>query len=193
MISLREGSYPEGGMFSKMLTCFRTCFPENFPLVYYPCSAHDPLAHRAFPDSRVIAVDMFAESIAELQEGGYEAYHCNVETFDIKQVAQRKADIILFLNPQFLPSEDFFERQLQVGGYCLCNNWSKTAGILRKNQSFQSLGVIRSKNDMAGIPDDESTEVFLSDCEAAVWETIVKSTGPFLPFGDYLFVFKKVF
>lgn len=192
MISIEDGYNLHEDSFDKMLACFREHFPDKYPLVYYPCSAHDPLAHRSFPDSRVIAVDMFAESVDALTRCGYEAYCADVQVFDIKQVAQKKADIILMLNPQMLPPEEFFASQLEVGGYCLCNNWSNTAGILRKYHSFECCGVIRSKNEMMGIPDDELLEVFLSDCEDTVWEIIENSTGPFLPFGNYLFIFKKI-
>lgn len=77
---------------------FATAVTGNREVIYHPCSAEDMSPSAAFPDSRVIYVDMDEQAIKALQVAGQEAYHASATEFNPGPI-----DLLIMLNPIIFP------------------------------------------------------------------------------------------
>jgi hypothetical protein len=79
----------------RALTAFKDKFNPSANIIYYPCSATDASLSVAFPDSRVIYVDIDKNAVESLRKAGLEAHEASVFEFSPDQ----PVDILFTLNP----------------------------------------------------------------------------------------------
>lgn len=108
-------------------------------VVYHPCGANDVSPSVAFPDSRVIYVDLNEQHMNSLQNSGYEAHVDSALEFDPGDV-----DILIMLNPQIPP--DVPSSYVVQNGFVLSNDYHGTASKLHENDQYKFSGIIR-KNE----------------------------------------------
>lgn len=121
-------------------SAFREKFHPKDDVVYYPCMANDTTPSLAFPDSRVIYVDLDKDYVEGLKKAGFEAHTASALEFDPGQV-----DILIMLNPQISP--DIPASHVVENGFVLCNNWHNTAFKLHKNTDFKISAVLSSDSN----------------------------------------------
>jgi len=129
----------------KKYTMFRETFHPKENVVFYPSCDLDVSPSMAFPDSRVIYVDINTEAIKKLRAAGYEAYRASAteELSDppIAAFSPQNVDILILLNPAInpeIPLETIPEK-----GYVLCNDYHSTASAIHDDKNFQLAGLIR--------------------------------------------------
>lgn len=120
-------------------------------VVYHPCSANDCSPSEAFPDSRVVYVEMDEQSIKALQKKGFEAHHASALDYNPGSV-----DILIMLNPQISPTIP--ASHVVDGGYVICNNYHATATTMRENPDFQLRGLIRVTKNQELLYDTDHPE-----------------------------------
>ena len=134
-----EEAGPRPDLVAKYLLFKDTLNPKS-DVVYYPCSAHDTSPSAAFPDSRVIYVDLDKTSIREIEKKGLEAHVASALEFNPGNV-----DILIILNPQIPP--DVPCSFVVENGYVLSNNYHTTADKIHQNGDFKACGIIRYLED----------------------------------------------
>lgn len=134
-------------------TLFRETVHPKANIVYYPSPAKDSSPSFAFPDSRVVYVDIDKRAVAALQEAGLEAHCESALEFDPGTV-----DILIMLNPAISPTVP--SSHVSPGGYVLCNNYHGTASSLRESGPFEFRAIIRPSQDQEIIYDTGE----LDDC-----------------------------
>ncbi len=142
----------------EILRAFREAFQCNPEVVYYPGCSSDAAPSQAFPESRVIYVDLTESDIRSLKAKGYEAYCANAHEF----VPDASPDVLILLNTGVNP--EIASRSLEVGGYVLCNNYYDTADKMHELSLFHFLGVIHSVGDLTWF-DAESLDKFWQEVE----------------------------
>mgnify|MGYP000638497928 CR=1 FL=1 len=154
-----------------------------FNTVYYPCSAHDASLFFTLKESRVIHVDTDKNVIETLHSIGAEAYEHSVLDFELFTETGKKADFLHILNPQVVIDEHFIENCLNIGGYCMCNNYHKTAEQVGTVSTMKSLGVMKDG-------------VLLQETMPEIFKKIAKyridtPVSMFTPYMDHRFLFQK--
>lgn len=127
-------------------------------IVYHPCGADDCSPSVAFPDSRVVYVELDGQSVTALQKDGFEAHHASALDYDPGDV-----DILIMLNPQISPSIP--ASHIKAGGYAVVNDYHETATELRNNPNFRLRGLIRVAPDQSLIYDTERPEDYWQEIE----------------------------
>lgn len=93
--------------------------PED---VYHPGSGHDVSLSRAFPDSRVVYVDVDAAAMTDLRQAGYEANAADATGYEV----ENGTDLLVFRNAGLF-EEAIVAANLQPGGWILANNHLESA------------------------------------------------------------------
>ena len=130
---------------------FREKLKPKADIVYHPCGANDVSPSVAFPDSRVIYVDIDEKSVEALKKGGFEAHTASALEFDPGDV-----DILIMLNPQIPP--DIPSSHVVENGFVLCNDYHGTASSLHRNEQYQLRAMIRVSRGGELILDTENLE-----------------------------------
>lgn len=121
-------------------------------VVYYPCSAADSSPSVAFPNSRVIYVELDSGSVEALKKTGFEVYNASALEYDPGNV-----DVLILLNPTIKP--DIPSKHVVPGGFTICNDYHGTASRLRGDPNWELKGVIvpisegKFKFDTEGLED----------------------------------------
>lgn len=117
-------------------------------VVYYPSNGYDVSPSEAFPDSRVVYVDIDKQAVQTLQKSGFEAKWASaagpvpgkpkIPEFAIPL----QADVLILLNP-VIPYE-IPAKKLASDGYILCNDYHGTATAVHKDSEFKIQGILRT-------------------------------------------------
>lgn len=137
---------------------FKKTVNPSCDVVYHPCGANDVSPSEAFPNSRVIYIELDETSVNALKESGFEAHNASVLEYDPGDV-----DILIMLNPVISP--EIPARHVKDGGFALCNDYHGTATLLRNNPDFQIVGLIRVGKDRSLIYDSDALEDYWKDVE----------------------------
>ncbi len=138
---------------------FRDTLHPKADVVYHPCGGNDVSPSAAFPDSRVIYVDIDQRSIDALKRSGYEAHTASALEFD-----PGKVDVLIMLNPQIpsnIPSSHVAEN-----GYVLSNDYHGTASSLHQDAQYQLQAIIRTLPNGELIFDTENTEDYWKEIDS---------------------------
>ncbi len=127
-------------------------------LVYHPCGANDCSPSAAFPDSKVVYVELDEQSVRALQEEGFEAHHASALEYDPGDV-----NILIMLNPQIPPTVP--AAHVIEGGYVVCNDYHATATTMRNNPDFQLRGLIRVSKDRGLLYDTDHPEEYWEEID----------------------------
>lgn len=130
---------------------FRKELNPKCDVVYHPCGAKDVSSSVAFPDSRVIYVDIDEKAIEALKRGGFEAHAASALEFNPGDV-----DILIMLNPEISP--DVPGPHVVEGGYVLCNDYHATASSLRQNDQYELRAMIRKSPSQELMFDTENLD-----------------------------------
>lgn len=115
---------------------FREKLKPKADVVYHPCGANDVSPSVAFPDSRVVYVDIDKKSVEALKKGGFEAHAASALDFDPGEV-----DVLIMLNPQIPP--DVPASHVVENGFVLSNDYHGTASALHRNDQYQIRAMVR--------------------------------------------------
>jgi hypothetical protein len=126
---------PRAGLVAKY-SLFKEKVHPKTDVVYHPSSANDISPSVAFPDSRVVYVDIDDESMEAARKKGLEAHTASALEFNPGAV-----DVLIMLNPAISP--DIPSSHVVQGGYILCNDYHGTASDLRKNDEYALVAMIR--------------------------------------------------
>jgi len=137
---------------------FREELNPKDDVVYHPCGANDVSPSFAFPDSRVIYVDIDKKSVEALKRGGFEARVASALEYDPGDV-----DILIMLNPSISP--DIPSSHVVENGFILSNDYLGTASSLHKNNQFQLRAMIREAKNGELIADTESLEDYWKEID----------------------------
>ena len=137
---------------------FREKFQPKADVIYHPCGANDVSPSAAFPESRVIYVDIDDESVDALKKGGFEAHAASALEFD-----PGKVDILIMLNPQISP--DVPSSYVIKNGFVLSNDYHGTASSLHQNKQYQFLGVVIESKGRELVLDTENLEDYWKEVE----------------------------
>jgi len=105
-------------------------------LVYYPSCELDTSPTQAFPNSRVVYVDIDEKSIGILKKNGFEA----VQTDSREFVPDKPVDVLILLNPGSTGTNP--KKLVNRGGYILCNDWHRTATEMNSDPDFKLKGIV---------------------------------------------------
>lgn len=115
---------------------FREKLKPKDDVVYHPCGANDVSPSVAFPESRVVYVDIDKKSVEALKKAGYEAYAASALEFDPGDV-----DILIMLNPKISPEVP--SSHVVENGFVLSNDYYGTASSLHRNSQYQLRAMVR--------------------------------------------------
>jgi len=151
----------------KSYQLFEQIFHLSPKVVYHPSGACDVSPSAAFPNSRVIYVEIDESAVQALKASGYEAYYASAS----KPINGRpeiplykpdtKTDLLILLNPAIshkIPAES-----LRVGGYIICNDYHDNATEVKKDDQFEFRGVI--KQDGAGFVVPDKAQAYWQEVE----------------------------
>lgn len=130
---------------------FRERFKPKADVVYHPCGSNDVSPSVAFPDSRVIYVDIDDKSVEALKKGGFEAHAASALEFDPGDV-----DILIMKNPAIPP--DVPSSHVIENGFVLCNDYHETASSLHRNEQYQLRAMVRMSEGGELMLDTENLE-----------------------------------
>lgn len=130
---------------------FRERFKPKDDVVYHPCGANDVSPSVAFPNSRVIYVDIDDKSVEALKKGGFEAHTASALEFDPGNV-----DILIMLNPTIPP--DAPSSHVGENGFVLSNDYHGTASSLHRNEQYQLRAMVRTSKGRELMLDTENLE-----------------------------------
>lgn len=148
----------EGADFLKKLLLFKEQFNPKLDVIYYPCSNSDITPTKAFPESRIIYVDLEDSVIETLKKNGQEAHEVSALEFNPVSV-----DVLIMLNPQIKP--DIPASFVASGGYVLVNNYHNTANLMQQLDSFNVVGVINTYEGEESL-DTVSLEDYFKEVES---------------------------
>lgn len=125
-------------------------------VIYYPSCSTDLTPLAAFPNSRVIFVDIDQKAIDYLKAKGLEAEATSAETY----IPNTKVDLLFLLNPGIPPTRT--SRQVRLGGFVFCNNWHMTANQMYDNHEFKlvAIAIDEKNNPVKLITDQEADEAW---------------------------------
>ncbi len=115
---------------------FKNKIKPKDDLIYHPCGANDISPSVAFPNSRIIYVDIDEKTIDALKKDGFEAYSLSALEFNPGEV-----DILIMLNPMIPP--DIPSSYVLEGGFVLSNDYHQTASSLRQDKNYKLRAIIR--------------------------------------------------
>jgi hypothetical protein len=121
----------------RSLTTFKDGFHPNAEGIYYPSSGIDASIAKAFPESRIVFLDIEESVVESLKKAGYEAVQASSQEF----VPDKPVDVLLLLNPATNPEKPV--ATVAEGGYVLCNDYHGTASQLRDDQALKLVAMIR--------------------------------------------------
>lgn len=138
LVSMNAGSSPV--TFSARVAQYRAV-ADRFDLapsiVYHPGSGHDVSPSTAFPESRVIYVDVDVAAMDDLTSAGYEAVGADATGYELPT----GADVIVFRNAG-LVEEAVVNANLRPGGWVLANDHLESARHLKRADSLDLVGVV---------------------------------------------------
>lgn len=137
---------------------FRKRFKPKADVVYYPCCANDVSPSVAFPDSRVVYVDVDKKFVEALRKRGFEAYAASALEFDPGSV-----DILIMLNPTISP--DVPSSHVVENGFVLSNDYHGTASTLHRNDQYQLCAMIRKAKGGELVLDTENLEDYWKEID----------------------------
>lgn len=137
---------------------FREKLKPKADVVYHPCGANDVSPSVAFPDSRVVYVDIDEKSVEALKTGGFEAHTASALEFDPGEV-----DVLIMLNPQIPP--DVPASHVVENGFVLSNDYHQTASVLHRNDQYQIRATIRVSKGGELILDTENLEDYWKEID----------------------------
>lgn len=108
--------------------------PKN---IYYPCCGGDTSPSMAFPDSRVIYVDLDEKVVVAMQKGGYEIYQASA----VDYVPEVAPDLLVLMNPEI--KTESMRRTLRSGGYLFCSDYHGVATDTRSDERFELIGIVK--------------------------------------------------
>lgn len=140
---------------------FQKEFRPKTDTIYYPCSAYDVSPTEAFPDSRVIYVEIDPDAVEALQGAGVEVHHSSALEFNPGDV-----DVLILQNPQIPPDTPC--SFVMEGGFVLCNDYHQTATKTHANPEFSLCGVIKPPIEDSSQPtlEKEDLEGYLCEIES---------------------------
>jgi len=144
-VSMNDGSSPV--TYDDRVAQYRAVvdqFDLSPEVVYHPGSGHDVSPSAAFPESRVVYVDVDKAVINDLTNAGYEAASADATGYELTD----GADVIVFRNAG-LVEESVVAANLRRGGWVLTNDHLESARHLARLDSLDLVGVV---------PDDWSGE-----------------------------------
>jgi len=106
-------------------------------VVYHPASGHDVSPSAAFPEARVVYVDVDAAAMADLREAGYEGVAADAAGYEVKA----GADLIVFRNAGLM-EEPVVVSNLRAGGWVLANDHLESARHLTALDELELVGVV---------------------------------------------------
>lgn len=127
-------------------------------VIYHPAGANDVSPSVAFPDSRVIYVEIDKKAVEALQKEGHEAHQASALEYDPGDV-----DILIMRNPTI--SAAVPASHVVKGGYVISNDYHGTATEIKKDTDFQLRGLIRNTKDRGLIYDTENIEDYWKEIE----------------------------
>jgi hypothetical protein len=136
LVSMNTGSSPV--VFEDRVTQYRAVadhFDLSPELVYHPGSGHDVSTSEAFPESRVVYVDVDKAAVDDLDRAGYEAVDADATAYELAE----KADVIVFRNAG-LVEEAIVDANLRPGGWVLANDHLESATHLSELDSLELVG-----------------------------------------------------
>lgn len=138
LVSMNAGSSPV--TFEERVLqyeAFARAFDVSPDVVYHPGSGHDVSPSVAFPESRVVYVDVDEAAMTDLNRTGYEAVGADAAAYELDE----RADVIVFRNAGML-EEAIVGANLQAGGWVLANDHLESATHLRSMDSLELVGVV---------------------------------------------------
>jgi len=146
LVSMNAGSSPV--TFSDRVAQYRAV-ADHFDLapsiVYHPGSGHDVSPSMAFPESRVVYVDVDVAAMNDLTGAGYEAVGADATGHELTT----GADVIVFRNAG-LVEEAVVNANLRPGGWVLANDHLESARHLKRVDSLELVGAV--PHDWTGEP-----------------------------------------
>ncbi|MFB6202457.1 MAG: hypothetical protein ABEI98_10665 [Halorhabdus sp.] len=106
-------------------------------VVYHPGSGHDVSLSRAFPESRVVYVDVDVATMTDLDRAGYEAVDADATGYELTE----GADVIVFRNVGLF-EEAIVETNLRPGGWVLANDHLESASHVARMDSLELVGIV---------------------------------------------------
>lgn len=137
-VSMNAGSEPVA--YDDRVAQYRAV-TEHFDIspevVYHPGSGHDVSPSAAFPEVRVVYVDVDATAMADLREAGYEGAAADAAGYEVKA----GADLIVFRNAGLM-EEPVVVSNLRAGGWVLANDHLESARHLTALDELELVGVV---------------------------------------------------
>lgn len=137
-VSMNPGSSPV--VYDERVAQYRAVadrFDLSPDVVFHPGSGHDVSLSRAFPQRRVVYVDVDDASMTDLEQAGYEAIGADAMGYELA----RGADAIVFRNAGLL-EEAVVEQNLRPGGWVFANDHLESARHLSRLESLELMGVV---------------------------------------------------
>ncbi|MFC7139806.1 hypothetical protein ACFQMA_08135 [Halosimplex aquaticum] len=138
LVSMNDGSTPV--TYADRVAQYRAV-GDHFDLapdvVYHPGSGHDVSPSAAFPESRVVYVDVDEAAMDDLARAGYEAVGADATGHELAT----GADVIVFRNAG-LVEEAVVDANLRPGGWVLANDHLESARHLARMDTLELIGVI---------------------------------------------------
>jgi len=151
LVSMNDGSTPV--TYADRVAQYRAV-GDHFDLapdvVYHPGSGHDVSPSAAFPESRVVYVDVDEAAMDDLTDAGYEAVSADATGYELTG----GADVIVFRNAG-LVEEAVVDANLRPGGWVLANDHLESARHLARLDSLDLVGVV--PDDWSGEPPSVDT------------------------------------
>ncbi len=138
LVSMNAGSSPVA--FDERTAQYRAVaerFDLSPELVYHPGSGHDVSPSEAFPESRVVYVDVDAAAMDDLNRAGHEAVAADAAGYEL----ETPADLLLFRNAGMI-EEPIVEANLRLGGWVLANDHLESARHLARMDQLELVGVV---------------------------------------------------
>jgi len=139
---------------------FKEAFHPKADSIYYPCCGQDVSISKAFPESDIVFLDMNHSVVEALRKEKHSAVEAPVEEYQL----EKKADILLLLNPQVAPSKEIIDN-LRDAGYVLCNNYHSTATFFKNEKDFKISGVIGMRGKSEPFLDTEKLSEYWEEIE----------------------------
>ena len=142
----------------KKYSLFKERFNPKEDVVYHPCGAYDVSPSSAFPESRVIYVDIDEKAMEALSKEGYETHTASALEFSPGDV-----DILIMINPTILP--DIPSSCVVENGFVLSNDYSGTATLLNEDEQYELQAVIRLNDNKESILDFQDLDDYWKEVE----------------------------
>lgn len=138
LVSMNAGSKPV--TYANRVAQYRAVaahFDLSPDVVYHPGSGHDVSPSVAFPESRVVYVDVDEAAMDDLASAGYEAVGADATGHELAI----DADVIAFRNAGIV-EEAVVDANLRPGGWVLANDHLESARHLVRMDALELVGVL---------------------------------------------------